>query len=434
MNNDKNQSSPESKSRWKKPLIVLGILTVFIICLFAAGMSQTDIGKAASEYSKNKADAEKAGLFFTTDEVEARYRIPESDNAAKLIESVLLVSKDLKFDNEKFLTEQNLHDNWGKIEPAISKIEEASHRKWLMFKRDFSNPAATPFPEFSGTKGWVKCLARLGHFAIEKGDYVNAEKYLNLASYLANSQDQEGLLIGLLVRIACLAIVEREIQKSIEAHGKEPQAVAMLERVMQNLDKPFDLRMPLRMEHWFAVTGMDDFLKSDSSFTDSMGYSAVPRELKFGKYLPKFKVANLSRIHRTYADGVQSIPTDCYDLMGVQKAFAEIDQSAMKQGLSYTMLAIVAPVFGQTGVATSKEIAQRNVLFQSLALLKSGADPAAGLPLKGRFALDIDGKPIRLKKGSSGWIVYSIWGDKVDDGGIVPNKMGKGDYVVHLPK
>ena len=80
----------------------------------------------------------------------------------------------------------------------------------------------------------------------------------------------------------------------------------------------------------------------------------------------------------------------------------------------------------------TKEIAQRNVLAQAVALLKTGVDPTAGLPLKGRFAMDVDGKPIRIKRGATGWLVYSVGMDKVDDGGV-EMKNGKGDFAVHLP-
>ena len=424
----------ETSSRWKKPLIGAGIVILIAICAFAAGLSQTDLGKAAGEYEANRAAAKNEGLYFTRQQVDALYDIPESQNGAKLIASVLPVVRNLKLDNPKTLTEQMVQDHWSQIGPAIDKIEEASHRPVVMFKRDYSNPAATLFPEYSDVKHWVTLLVRMGHFSAEKGDLSNAQRYWELASYLASKIDNEGLLISMLVRIASLAIIERELKDDIQAFGKNSALVKVIDGVLKKLDQPYDLKKPLSMEHFFGTSMIDAVINDPSMFTAMGGTPAVPNEIKYGRYLPRFKVANLSRIHRFYADAVQSLPKDPYNLVGIDHAFSGMDQTAIKQqGLSYTLLSIVGPVFSQAGLAVSKEIAQRNVLSQAIALLQTGADPASGLPLKGRFAMDVDGKSIRLKKGASGWMVYSVGMDKVDDGGA-EMKNGKGDFVVHLPR
>ncbi len=418
---------------WKKPIIWSAVVLLVLIGIFTFGMSRTDLSEAANAYEKNKALAESQGLLFTTEQVEALFKIPESDNGATLVSSVLPVLRELKLDKQKNLTEEVVTSNWSVLEPAIAEIEKASFRKSLIFKRDRTIASATLFPEFSDAKQWVTLLTKIAHFSIQKGDLPNAHRYLDIAGYLGNKMDEEGVLIGFLVRMSCLSIVEREIQETIQTHGKNPAVVKMLGEVLTRLDQPYDMKKPLKFEHWYAVSGIDDFITNDSNFQAMSGTNSIPNEIRFGRLLPRFKSANLSRIHQVYAEGVQSIPEDCYDLVGVQKAFADMDKIVAKPGLSYTLAGIVLPVFAQSGVAMAKEIAQRNVLAQSISLLKGGTDPAEGLPLKGRFALDLDGKPIRLKQTSSGWIVYSIGNDKVDDGGA-ELKNFKGDYVVHLPK
>jgi hypothetical protein len=194
------------------------------------------------------------------------------------------------------------------------------------------------------------------------------------------------------------------------------------------------MKEPLKMENWFATTAVDLYLKDPSALTD-MGFgNSMPNEVKYGRYLPGFRKANLSRIMRSYTDAVHLIPADPYDFAGVQRAYETLDKAAMKQGMSYTMQQIMMPVFSQTVVAASKEVSQRNALFQALELLKKGADPANGLPLKDRQAMDTDGKPIRLKKDASGWFIYSVGGDRTDNGGTPLNGTSKGDYVIRLPK
>ena len=428
------KDKPLGIRRWKKPLIVGGAFGLVVVSLFAFGMSRTDILAASSEYDKNRADAVKEGLFFARAEVEAMYAIPDSENGAALIAPVLPLLSKLKLNNASTYTEKTVMSHWSELAPAIDTIEEASLRKHLMFKRDFSNPAATLFPEYANVRGWVKLFVKLGEFAVEKNDFESAKRYLNLASYMANSQDDEGMLIGMLVRIACALIVEREVQVLIVSHGRNPRMVSILGEVMTTLDTPYDMGVPLKLENWYSVSMIDTALKDPKSFGD-LGYgNSLPNEIKFGRYLPGYGKANISRIMRTYADAAHMMPKDPYDLVGVQRAYGSLDKAGIWRGLSYTMHQILLPALGQSAVAMSKEVAQRNALIQAISLLKLGADPAKGLPLNDRHAMDIDGKPIRLKKTNSGWIFYSIGGDKVDDGGVSFLGQAKGDFVVRLPK
>lgn len=417
-------------------MIVAGMFGLVAVCGFAAVLSRTDLSAASGEYEKNKADAEREGLFFATSQAEARYQIPESENGARLISGVLPLLGKLKLDRGTVLTAEMMKAKWMELEPAIATIEEASRRKHLMFRRDFSNPAATFFPEYSSIKDWVKLLVQLGHISAEKGDLKNAEKYWSLATYLAVKTDEEGMLIGILVRIACMAIIEKELQTMIASRGRgrDPKMLLVLESVLNKLDQPYDMKMPLRLENWFATSIVDSVVNGTTNVQD-LGYgNSLPNEIKFGRYLPGFRKANMSRIYRTYADAIHLIPDDPYDMAGVQRAYESLDRAGMKQGLSYTMQALMMPVFSQTTLAVSREIAQRNALIQAVALLKSGADPAKGLPLKDRHTMDTDGKPLRVKKTSSGWVIYSIGRDNVDDGGVPIDTHGKGDYVVLLPK
>lgn len=424
----------ELTNPWKKPLIGGGIFGLIMICGIAIGLNRTDLSAASGEYEKSRADARKEGLYFTREQIEANYAIPDSENGAKLIAPILPLPGKLKLEKNNGYPEATVMSHWAELEPAIAKFEEASQRPHLKFKRDFSNPAATMFPEYSFARGWVTLFVRLGHFAIEKNDFNGAKKYWSLAAYLANKQDEEGFLIGTLVRISCAAIIEKELQKTISTRGKEPRIQEVLQSVLTKLDQPYDMKAPLKVENWFATTSVDQFLKDPSSLNE-MGYgNSLPNEVKYGRYLPGFRKANLSRIMRSYTDAVRLIPADPYDLIGVQRAYETLDKAATKQGMSYTMQQIMLPVFSQAVGAVSKEIAQRNALFQALELLKTGADPAKGLPLKDRHAQDTDSKPIRLKRDGSGWIVYSVGGDKTDNGGTPLNNTSKGDYVIRLPK
>ncbi len=416
---------------WKKPVTGAGIAVIVIVCGYWAGISRTDLNQAAGNFEKNRKLAEEQGLYFTTKQVEAAYAIPKNENGAELIKQVLDTPARLKLNQAKPSIKSDLLQNASELEGAIQKIEEASHRKALIFQKDLSNPANMTFPQFVGLKDWVKLLVQMGRYSSEKGDLTNTQRYWRLAAYLGTKADDEGTIIGSLIRIACLAIIEKELQEALSNHGSNPQMVNVIDSVMNVLDQPYDLTRALRMEHWFSVSVMDSIIKNPSAFQTTMGTTATPNEIKYGRFLPRFKTANLSRVHQIYGEGAKALPSDPFDIVGIQTAMSSIDKAGMTPGMSYTMVSFMVPMMSQWGLAVTKEIAQRNVLRQAVALLQPNVDPSKGLPLTGRFAVDVDGKSIRLKKSSDGWVVYSVGMDKVDDGGAKLS-IGKGDFAVPI--
>ena len=109
----------KAASRWKKPLIVTGIVGLLAICGFSAATSRTDLSRAASEYEKNKADAQQQGLYFTSDQVKVLYDIPESENGAKVLTPILPLVRNLKLDKEKVLTEQMVAEHVAQLERGV---------------------------------------------------------------------------------------------------------------------------------------------------------------------------------------------------------------------------------------------------------------------------------------------------------------------------
>lgn len=420
-------------NRWAKPMGIAVIILTIVACILALGFAKTDLGAAAQDYEKNKTAAAQSGLYFASDEIRKLYAVPEEENGAELVQSTLPVIRKIKLEDPKKLTAESVEKHWAMLEPEIAKLEEASKRKYVIFQRDLANPIMILYPQFADFKSWVKYLSYSAKFAAEKGDASKARRCLDIAAFLANAADDEGILIGDLVRIACSAIIQVQLKEIVHKRGRQPEWQNVVEATLRRLDHPHDAKTFLKIEHWFATTGVELVMKDPKSFYSDMGGGSTPNELRFGRYLPRFKTANLSRIHEAYAGVMQKIPDDPYDLQATMRAYEGLDVYNSKQGMSYTMLGIVAPVFSQAITAMAKEVATRNALFQAVAMLKTGAKPENGLPMKGRYLMDIDGKNLRIKKASKGWIIYSVWGDKVDDGGQEFTN-GKGDWVVHLPK
>lgn len=423
----------ETKSRWSKPLAVGAIVGTILVCIVGVAYSKTDIGEAAKDAQKNKAEAEAQSLLFTSDQVAKLYSVPDAENGASLVKEVLNVVKENAWDSQR-VTEQMVAQKQAVFDSAFAKLEEASKRKYLIFKRPLSSPNAIMYPEYSNIKSWVKFLCLLAHLASERGDAAKAQRYLGVAAHLSTVTDSEGILISVLVRVATAIIVETELKEIFAAHGKEPAWQQAIEKTLQRLDKPYDAKKILMLEHWFAVSAVDEVMKDPSAFYSSFGGSSgTPMSLRAGKYIPRFKEANLSRINKAYAVAAALVPSDPYDFVKTKTAYRSLEESSMKQGMSYTLLSIVAPVFSQSIIAMSREVSYRNALLQAVTLVKQGQDPRRGLPLKDRHRFDLDDKDLRIKQVNGRWVIYSVGYNLSDEGGVELNNL-KGDWVIKLPK
>lgn len=93
----------------------------------------------------------------------------------------------------------------------------------------------------------------------------------------------------------------------------------------------------------------------------------------------------------------------------------------------------VAGVFAVDEHNMETENAQRNALMQALTLLQPGQNPSKGLPLSGRYLLDMKGLPLGLEHRKGGWIVYSVGRNRADDHNTSPNVFID-DFIVPLTK
>jgi hypothetical protein len=255
---------------------------------------------------------------------------------------------------------------------------------------------------------------------------------------MSQMADDEPVLISMLVRIACEAIVEESIRKALTQHGQDPRWRAAAWEVLTILDRPLDFRAALTVEHRFACEGFDLVGKPDSFFAmDDWNKSDEGRAVIVFTKLPRAREANESRIHDCYAEYVTNLETDKWDAQKMIAASVRMERyMESKTGISYRLAKIVMPVFSQAGKAIAKAYAQRNVLMQAIKILE---DPTQkDLPLKGRYALDSDGQPLRVVADKDRRVIYSIGPNFKDDGGTIdrPTTGSTRDYDfgVAVPK
>ncbi|MBI1332461.1 MAG: hypothetical protein GC165_06245 [Armatimonadetes bacterium] len=427
------------KKRWTKVVMVFVIVVTILATIVAVGLNRTDLPEAARSLDKNREAAVKQGLFMSNDDVQKYLTVDDADNGASLLQPLLELPKKYKWDDYEKLTPAMVTAHQAEFDAALAKIELASTKKRVVYTRNWTNPIDTLFPEYASLKAWTKLLCKMTEFARADNQPEKAKRYLHAAAFVATTADDEGVLIAMLVRIACQSIVERELREDVQERGADPRWRDAIESTLKVLDQPYDWHTAMAMEHWFAVSSVDLVIKSPEAFYDGMGGGSAPSELKYGRFLPMFKTANLSRIEEYYSKLAARLPKDANDFMAAEKAFDSFESATSKSGLSYTILNLVAPIFTQIPRAVGKEIATRDALYQACAALDTHADLSKGLPLKDH-RIDLDGNEIRVKKKGAEWIIYSIGPNETDEGGLdQPKKSSSSvgrnyDWVIHLPK
>lgn len=413
------------KNRWSKVGLTGLIVTTIIVSGLAIAYSRTDLAEAASKYDENKAAAEKAGMFFTRSQVDALYKISPSQNGATLIEQ--------SYPNTKLPlieTEQIAKANWSRLKPGLEKLEAASKFPTAIFKKPGGNRFEFNSKGTEALRFWTRTLPKLIEFSAAKNNFEATKHYYDLMAFIVNIADDDKDGMSVIIKAGYAHKLEASIRQQIPLHGQDSKWRSMLESTLRKIDKPYDLLTLLKIDHMEVLEALAMLRKENLSLKQSFESDMFSAPIRFNRYLPRFEPASKSRIHEVFAGVAKRLPNDPYDFMQVKTAYEYGQKAIENSGWSYCILQELTSGF-DLARAVAREQADRNALFQALALLQTKADPAKGLPLKGRFQTDVDGNPIRIKKLDKGWIVYSIWGDGADDGGK-EIKDGHGDWVVHL--
>jgi hypothetical protein len=438
-------------SKWGKVGKVSMIIATILLCLFGLAYSLTDISEAASHYDKNRDEAKKLGLPFSSTEINRLRIVPEEDNAAVILTPILGRIKEVfkKYDY-KDPFDAFVKSNWSKIQADYPSIERASRRKTLVFKRDLRNPYDAEMPEFANLRNWIGCIISKAKEAANKGNRELATSFLATAARLGVLIDKDQFIAAITIRTSTIAKVQSELKRWIPIVGKDPSWRHDIHEILTIIDKPYDLRPGFRSMHWNSlyaaeiILGVrpDDRHQVESNYPEDVypNMESMKREAKYFKMVPRYTKASLSRIDEYYVLVLANYPSDLYDFAALDalskkvESFTDMTRFGWRLGLSLRVTEYVAPFYSlDFRKSFHREFVQTNLLYQTLALLESGKSPEGGFPLKGSKMLDMDGAPLRSKKTNKGWILYSIGRDGVDDGGDDDPKRPR-DFVVHLPK
>lgn len=409
--------------RWKKPLIVATSILSILFVIGSVGYSRTDLPQAASQSEANRKAALDQGMLMSLKEIAQRSDIPASQNAAVELSKLSLPSGP---------------PNDPSYATYIDQVDAISRLPHFRISHSLVYDSNENINSFARIKEVIRPLDLLCERSVSENKPDQAQRLLDIFARLAILTGDEGSLYSNLIRLGFEQQIQMTLRTILEEHGNNLSWQLVVQQTLKNLDKPIDVRTMLQVEHgWnvFFVGWYFDHPKEleahkaqfgASSMT--VGFSPLPREIQFGKFIPNMKLANIARIDGVFVDVAKNLPAKIDHVDALKSAFAPFDTVAAKQGLSYTL--VYTSAMSTLPEMLNWSICRRNALAQGLAILSERRDPMRGLPLDGPYVSDLDGKPIRLKKKGDHWLVYSVNHEKVDNGG----DPSKGDFVIKLPK
>ena len=429
--------------KWKKVLIAVAILDSVLLLGAIGFYFSTDIPSASSKYVAEREKAVKAGLTMSLKEYAESMRVDPKENAYEFVEPLLKKADKVKVGKPG---EQWLAPGYETIKPYLPKLQEAKKKKHCVFPKEYKMAAGVSFPEFSRIKNIVKILSAKATEASGNNDLATARQCWADAGYLASICKEDKTLIGLLVRIACNAIIMDSMRLSLQDKQGSKEWVDMIDATVAGLEIDPDTRPFLSVEHMFACD-VTEVLMRDPKSINSFYVMEDPENPtpKFSPMMiyvrmPGFKEASLARIHESYTAVLADLPQDSFDFIATRKAFQHLDDRAEMKGASYLILNFAAPVFSQVFVATHKQTAQAALLQEAVAQIRKRNFDQPELILKGNRYTDLDDKPLKIKKVRDGILVYSITPDQEDQGGVSrqqATKQGQGakaDFPVLVKK
>jgi hypothetical protein len=388
---------------------------------------RTDISSSASKYEENLLLAKGQGVAFSREDALAMRQVPNSENAYLALRYFINKIDSLRVDIDRVVTtDGEFLSEWKPFAAYLPTLLESSNMKYLVATEELKDCYELSLAEPIILPKWTLALCWLADIAAKKSDLRTSTELLVAAAKLSTMLEHDPDFESIRIRSEMAMAIDRELSLLITSHGKERAWQALIDQVLAILDRPYDLRPCYKYAHWLTLYKVQLALgeKRDPTFTD---------QLYGERLIPRYNKATMSRVHELYGKMLQQYPTDLHDFPAIIALNHKLFESGDYHEMSLKAFYYSLPYYASHIWGARLEEAQRNAVIQALAIQKGRLDASSGLPVTGRHSLDSDGNPIRMRKLSKGWVVYSVGNDGKDNGGDESKRFNK-DWVVHLPK
>ncbi len=315
------------------------------------------------------------------------------------------------------------------VQEALKLVEKGSHKRGCRHDLDYSKGAELLLPHVGEYRNLSRILCARARIRAADGEVQGAWQDLETSLRFANALQREPILISQLVRVAQLNCATDTI-RFVAGLGlpDEPQYRTIAELLTQ-FEDPSLYALAIDGERvgfgeWGFNLAVSDVMKA----IDGSSVKGVTRMVMFAFYKPVHAhdhAAYLKVMHAYARDVEAPYASD----LGVTA------EEELENIPAYCLLTrLCAPALGSIKGRLVSMSATARVTRAGLAAMRAaaegGSDPESLDALNVPDLVDpFNGKPLQYRKTDSGFVVYSIGENLVDDGGTTSEKNREGDIV-----
>jgi hypothetical protein len=441
-------STPNSGDEPRPPrrlwLRVTGLVVVVIVASLALGLLLNNWRvRSRVQTAVDEVDASDPG--WRLEEIEkARAEVPEAENSARVIvTSRRLLKSDwlkqevwdaldaippqeqLPADLQALLA--SALDDAGVV-PALREARKLATLPLGRFPITYApNPLHTRQDDQQHARSIAGLLAQDARRLAQAGDLKGALVSCRAALNAGRSLGDEPMSISQLIRISCVAVACREIERVLAQGVPAGEDLAAVQRLLEEEDRFATLLVVVRgeraMQHhlYRGVEKGEASLEPDSR-ASSPGMIEAWSERRLLRYEQPFLLRTLTRRAEAARQPAHEQPE------AIKRLASEENRDLPRDAI---MTRLMLPAVDKLGKAAWR----KHALARSLAVLiaveryrqANSHWPDRLDELKPSFLKEVpldpfDGKPLRYRRLADGVIVYSVGEDRTDDGGVLDRK------------
>jgi hypothetical protein len=326
---------------------------------------------------------------------------------------------------EKFLMDRSEH---------AALLHDAFKRRKARFPVRFDEGLMMPLPHLARMKFEAQFLRIESLVLMAKGDTNGAVEAVVDGFALAELLKEEPLIISQLFRVACQGIAVRGVEDLLNQATLSPAQIAVLETTSRRSADPRLVRKALLGERVLSadlfsslpklMALMDQPDSDGAQDTSSTGNTIMMKLWQMSGLAQTDHACLLAIFDRAITAAALDLPEG---LKGYEAAFAGLD-TGRRPTPSTLVSRMLLPALSKSLARQATADARRLCAETALAIERFRLSNGGGLPdtleaLTPTFLAEtpkdpFDGKPLRYLRKKTGYLVYSIAADRVDDHGM----------------